>query len=919
MRPLKLTICGFGPYAGKTALDLEKLGSQGVYLISGDTGAGKTTIFDAITFALYGQASGSARNDSSLFRSKYAEADTPTYVELTFLCNGKVYTVKRNPEYPRPKRGGGFTNQPADAVLSFDDGRAPVTKWSSVTKEIESIIGIDKNQFVQIAMIAQGDFLRLIFATTQERSTIFRKIFGTDFYQRFQDSARKTASELSNQCAELRLMCSNYAGMSELSQEAAEKLKTYKENGDYVMAAELIIDALEADERRKTELEAEYARKKGEADAISKRLGAALQAQKLRKEMSEKRSRLERKSLELTELEARASECELLDKRRIELNAQAVKKAENLNLYDRKEEQSLLLSRQKSELERKKAERERLAAEIEKQKAASDNASRRLAEAEGIKAQLLSAESESELASLRKKTLTDLRQTVNDLNESFLNLKDAQKLYKQADEIYASALSEFERMQRAYLDNSAGILASRLVDGEKCPVCGSTVHPCPACISGNTPDEAAVRKSSERLKKLDADKKNFAQKASQLNGSFKAKYAAAQKKCMDTLNQSELRGISELIAQELAKSELALEALSRRKNELNEKYAQIEKIKKLLPEYEIAQKEREKSLGELDKSIASLQDNVAGLAATVKEASENLEYPSKKEAQAEIEKLKNEAARLDGEIQSRRQNYNVCVTEISACKAAIESLAKSLENASEEPAEAIISEKNESDKAIKELERKKAELSERAAANRKACAGLREAAKKLSLKEQDAAAVKNLSDTVNGSLSGKEKMNVEAYVQATYFDRIIHRANIHLMKMTQGQYELKRSREPLSRQSKSGLELDVIDHYIGSDRSVKSLSGGEAFKASLALALGLSDEMMAYAGGIRLDTMFVDEGFGSLDEQSLSAAMDTLISLGQSNRLVGIISHVDALNSRIDKKIVVKKDKYLGSSALIEI
>ncbi len=190
-------------------------------------------------------------------------------------------------------------------------------------------------------------------------------------------------------------------------------------------------------------------------------------------------------------------------------------------------------------------------------------------------------------------------------------------------------------------------------------------------------------------------------------------------------------------------------------------------------------------------------------------------------------------------------------------------------------------------------------------------------ADELKTAENQAAAVKSLSDTANGCLSGKEKVSLEAYVQARYFDRIIRRANVHLMAMTNGQYELKRSSEAANKRSQTGLELDVTDHYIGSDRSVRSLSGGESFKASLALALGLSDEVMSSAGGVSLDCMFVDEGFGSLDEKSLQSAIDALISLGNSNRLVGIISHVEALKERIDRKIAVEKDLSNGSNAWI--
>lgn len=203
MRPLKLTMNAYGPYASTVTLNMSELGEKGIYLITGDTGAGKTTIFDAICYALYGEAGSDRRSDASMLVSKYSDHSEKTYVELTFSCRQKVYTVRRCPEQLRPKRGGGYTTAPAEAELYFPDDRPPITKSREVTKEIESIVGIDRNQFVSIAMIAQGDFLRLLLASTQERSAIFRKIFSTNIYQDFQENLKRLYSEKSSECKRL--------------------------------------------------------------------------------------------------------------------------------------------------------------------------------------------------------------------------------------------------------------------------------------------------------------------------------------------------------------------------------------------------------------------------------------------------------------------------------------------------------------------------------------------------------------------------------------------------------------------------------------------------------------------------------------------------------------------------------------------
>ena len=210
MRPLKLTISAFGPYAGRTEIPLEQLGDRGLYLITGDTGAGKTTLFDAIAFALYGEPSGASR-EPSMLRSKYADPGTPTFVEMEFLCRDQRYTVRRNPEYQRPRgRGEGFTVQKADASLTFPDGRPPVTKSRDVTQAIRDLIGLDRNQFCQIAMIAQGDFQRLLLAKTEDRSKIFRELFSTRLYQVFEDRVRAETAALKQQAQEARRSVEQY-------------------------------------------------------------------------------------------------------------------------------------------------------------------------------------------------------------------------------------------------------------------------------------------------------------------------------------------------------------------------------------------------------------------------------------------------------------------------------------------------------------------------------------------------------------------------------------------------------------------------------------------------------------------------------------------------------------------------------------
>lgn len=633
MRPIKLTVSAFGPYAGRTVLDLDKLGTNGLYLITGDTGAGKTTIFDAITYALYGEASGDNR-EPSMFRSKYAEADTPTEVELVFSYAEKTYTVKRNPEYDRPKsRGDGFTTQKAEVQLQYPDGRV-VTKQRDVDNAIRDIMGINRSQFLQIAMIAQGDFLKLLLAPTEDRKKIFRQIFKTQLYQDLQDRLKRESGQLNDKC-----------------EAARSSIKQY-------------IDGISCDENDVLSIEVEKA-KSG--------------------------------ILPTTDV---------------------------IDLVDR------LLSQDND----KKSV-------IEKSISDADN------KLEIVNANLGKIEA-------KEKAQTALEKAQNDLaaeNETNLILK------------YAFEIEKGKTAEKDKLAEEKAKIEAEFPRYEALAALEKQIKK----------DEDSITKGEEQLQR---DREQYA------------------------IDEAEFKKLK-IEFEALANAGEGKEKLSHQKEKAQEKQTKLQNLSALFEEFH------------------ELTDNLDALQSNYKKAS-----------------TVSEQATADYETKNR---------------AFLDTWLKALSN------------------------------------------------------------------TANGNISGKEKVMLETYIQMTYFDRIIARANTRFMIMSGGQYELKRRKEAENNRSQSGLDLDVIDHYNGTERSVKTLSGGESFKASLSLALGLSDEIQASAGGVKLDTMFVDEGFGSLDEESLDQAMKALLSLADGNRLVGIISHVADLKNRIDKQIVVTKEKSGGSKANI--
>lgn len=701
MRPLNLTMSAFGPYAGRTTVDFSVLGTSGLYLITGDTGAGKTTIFDAITYALYGEASGESR-ESSMLRSKYAAPETPTFVELTFLNGGKTYTVRRNPEYTRPKtRGTGTTVQKADAELTMPDGRI-ITKARDVTAAVTDIVGVDREQFARIAMIAQGEFRKLLLAQTDERKAIFRQIFHTGQYQALQNRLKEEAAALDRQCGELEAGLRQAAGS--IRCDAPETLPDALDTDALLAALDTL---LHADEAALTQAQAEHAETETQREQVLSDLGKAEALEAARGKLAEAESawteaQAEMKAAQAALDTATASQPEIQSRRQgITRLEDALRRYEQLDtLRAQAEAERKRLAQKRSDLDAARARTDAAAKAVETARGKlSGQPKLAVAAAQAGHAQDAAAQRCAQLAALETQ-----RQQCAELETA---LTAAQAEYQKAAEAAQAALAHYGAQNRAYLDAQAGILAHTLVPGQPCPVCGATEHPCPAAAPEQAPDAAALKRA--------------------LSDSDRAQKTAAERSA--------------------------------------------------------------------------------------------------------------QAAGLRGQLDAVRARWQW---------------------------------------------------------------------------------VHALAATANGAVPGKEKIMLETYIQTAYFDRILGRANTRLLIMSGGQYELRRCARAGDNRSQTGLELEVIDHYNGTARSVKTLSGGETFAASLSLALGLSDEVQATAGGVQLEAMFVDEGFGSLDSEALQQALAALVGVSGGSRIVGIISHVAELKDRIDRQIIVTKDRSGGSRVQVQ-
>lgn len=916
MRPIKLVVSAFGPYATETVFDLERLGNHGLYLITGDTGAGKTTIFDSITYALYGEASGNNR-EANAFRSKYADELTKTFVELEFEYGNLRYKVKRNPEYERPsKRGDKMTKEAADAELIYPDGRI-VTKTKEVTQGIREIIGIDRNQFTQIAMIAQGEFLKLLLASTEERQKIFREIFNTKYYQILQDKFKEELSKTSKLCEELKKSVKQYVEGIVVNEEHVLYDVIEKAKKDQLQTSE-IIETLKTLIEEDKALILEYDKRKEDLEvrykSVTEKLAVGKETNKLKQSLYE--ANLSKEGLEpiLIEKEEEYKVAEATKADIEKLQFQIMQKENNLKEYD-------VLKKNVSELDKKKS----LQIEYQESRIRTDENIKKLENRlNDCKLRYEELKDSKVILEKLKKEVSELKQQEKRVSDTINKLRKLESLLKGKEKEESSFLDlskkyramkeKYDESYHTYLDEQAGVLAKMLKDNEKCPVCGSTQHPSPAKITRQAPTKEELEELKNQSDLLQQKCSLASEQLAALNKDIDNQINQIKEQALELIGECDFNEIDQRI-RELS-NKLILD-LSEKEIELTREDKNVQlliTIEERMPQFEENLKKGEALRHNEMEQLIRLEAEIASLQESILKMKVGLLYDSYESAFESLQQSKQQKSELEEKLEKARKDLEEVKSAIHTVDSRITTLKEQLKDTKEIDVEALMNEDRELKQMISTFDHKRTNLVSRLNRNEETYNKIIKQSDRLVKEEDRLIWVQALSNTANGSIgSGKDKIMLETYIQMTYFDRIIARANTRLMIMTNGQYELKRREEAENKRSQSGLELNVIDHFNGSERSVKTLSGGESFKASLSLALGLSDEIQSSSGGIQLDTMFVDEGFGSLDEESLQHAIKTLSSLSEGRRLVGIISHVGELKDKIDKQIIVKKEKAQGS------
>ena len=908
MKPIRLMMNAFGPYAGRVELDLAAICSGGLYLICGDTGSGKTMLFDAITYALYGEASGNAR-EAAMLRSKYAGPDECTEVELEFDLAGERYVVHRTLGREKVKKGERVLEKSADAWLKHPDGRI-VSKQKDVTAEVCTLTGLDRDRFRRTVMIAQGEFRELLDAKTEDRMVILRNIFGTDLYARFSEKAKQLAAEERKRADILRAELANCRLMFDAAGDEAlsAKLASLPE----FVAPDLpdaVRDFLRKTEEECAELEKNREAERAEADIARYALTRAETDLENEKRLAAAEAERERAEAELVSAEKQCAET-------ADHRAEAAKCREKAAAIQAREEEYEELEHLRASLAGDEAEvREctegvkrhtkrialmeaeigRAGEELEAAKAEADGAERWQAEVK------LNREEVRRIAGLLER-IGRYDAAVPELEEE--NAR------------YAKAVSEKMKLQAAYaagekqyFDGLAGVLAAELRDGEPCPVCGSAEHPAPAVSSGETVTRAGLAKLRAETEAAAKLAEKYAVRAGNLKGSLKqleseiladTETGDAEGREAVARYRSELEERREELAQSGREAKERLERASAAKQSLTELAGKLERYQALLNDEREVRGNLEKRADALNAADEEKRERIAVLTG-------RLPYETLAELRQDVTALTGRAAELERSADAAEKRQTDAAARAESCRAACDTIAGQLTDSCAGKYEEFRGICERCDAKLEETNGRLVRMTSLLEKNRAAAVMLTRTAGNLAESEKRLELYARISDTANGNIKGKDKIMLETFWQMRLFERIIRLANIRLMKMTDGRYELIRKTGAENLRSKSGLELDIRDHWNGSVRSVRTLSGGESFTASLALALALSDETEAEAGGVKIDAMFIDEGFGSLDESSLDMALTMLESQSVIGRSVGIISHVAGLRERIGRKIVVTK------------
>ena len=869
MKPIQLVLSAFGPYVERTVIDFSALGEEGLFLIAGDTGAGKTTIFDAISFALYGEASGGKeKRKSKSFHSDYVSDQTETYVELTFRHRGETWWIRRNLEYQRPakKKKDGMettTRQAADAQMRNEDTGEEILRMDDVNRRVRELLGLTQDQFTQTVMIAQGDFLKILTASSDDRKKLFRDLFHTNLYVDLQSRLQEKNRACADEQKALEQVILSAEGKIDPEAEFAEREILLSYCGQIQHTDALCALLARLIEQEKATQEQARAQKKEAADQIGALIAAVTEGERVNRDFAD----WESKRARLAALTAGQGE---IDVQRAALAA--ARRAQQL------ETDEALMRRTLRDMDAQRAALSEAQAALEQAEKALPEAETRMKEAE-------SRGGEIHALLAQAKQMEDCLPVLGEVERLKAALDTQKRELQRLTEDSSRAQAAYTAAQNSYYLSQAGLLARELKAGQPCPVCGSTAHPCPAQITPETVTRQALEQAAQR--------RETAEKAQSDAATRLAANRAALDEREDRLRALKI-GADETRQRLAARIDAAHQAAADRQREIDAARSAYQTLDKRKTAAQSAVDAAQKQLAALEKDLRAQTE-----AFEQKRAAHGFEdeasYRFAKRTNAEIE-------RLDREIRNYDEQKRTLAAQTHELEDKLSGRQRTDLAALQNRRAAALDRQAKAENAEKAMVRK---LTLHESAERE----IRQANAAIQKKRGKWQIIQELYTCCAGIAAGnpRAKLTFEAYVQQYYFRFVVAAANKRLTRLTDGMFTLRVMREAANRVSQSGLDLEVLDRSTGQARDVSTLSGGESFLASLALALGLSDAVQSQSGQIRMDAMFIDEGFGSLDENALRSSIDVLLELADGKRLIGIISHVQELEERIDKQIVVTK------------
>ena len=869
MKPIQLVLSAFGPYVERTVIDFSALGEEGLFLIAGDTGAGKTTIFDAISFALYGEASGGKeKRKSKSFHSDYVSDQTETYVELTFRHRGETWWIRRNLEYQRPakKKKDGMettTRQAADAQMRNEDTGEEILRMDDVNRRVRELLGLTQDQFTQTVMIAQGDFLKILTASSDDRKKLFRDLFHTNLYVDLQSRLQEKNRACADEQKALEQVILSAEGKIDPEAEFAEREILLSYCGQIQHTDALCALLARLIEQEKAAQEQARAQKKEAADQIGALIAAVTEGERVNRDFAD----WESKRARLAALTAGQGE---IDAQRAALAA--ARRAQQL------ETDEALMRRTRRDMDAQRAALSEAQAALEQAEKALPEAETRMKEAE-------SRGGEIHALLAQAKQMEDCLPVLGEVERLKAALDTQKRELQRLTEDSSRAQAAYTAAQNSYYLSQAGLLARELKAGQPCPVCGSTAHPCPAQITPETVTRQALEQAAQR--------RETAEKAQSDAATRLAANRAALDEREDRLRALKI-GADETRQRLAARIDAAHQAAADRQREIDAARSAYQALDKRKTAAQSAVDAAQKQLAALEKDLR-VQTEAFEQKRTAHGFEDEASYRLAKRTNADIE-------RLDREIRNFDEQKRTLAAQTHELEDKLSGRQRTDLTALQNRRAAALDRQAKAENAEKAMVRK---LTLHESAERE----IRQANAAIQKKRGKWQIIQELYTCCAGIAAGnpRAKLTFEAYVQQYYFRFVVAAANKRLTRLTDGMFTLRVMREAANRVSQSGLDLEVLDRSTGQARDVSTLSGGESFLASLALALGLSDAVQSQSGQIRMDAMFIDEGFGSLDENALRSSIDVLLELADGKRLIGIISHVQELEERIDKQIVVTK------------